>query len=212
MNFLKTCFTVILLFVVTLISAQNFEGVIEFTRTNYYQSTNYRYYVAAKKVRIDELDKEGNVTGTMLVDLTTKKVFGINHKRQLYMEIKSHPSVKDLSKSKVTKTTEKKTILGYNCTKWTVSNDDYKTKATYWVINKANYFFFKQLLTALNRKDKIALYFINIPNNIGYFPINSEEKGFDGKLKAKLSTTKITKKRIDSKMFDIPAGYQKFDN
>ena len=192
--------------------AQSFEGTIEFTRKNYYDETKYVYYVTSSNVRIDELDKDMKVTGTMLVNLKTKSVKAINHDRKLHMEIKSKPSIKDLSKSEIFKTTEKKKILGYDCVKWTVSNPDYKSKAAYWVIEDGSYFFFKQLLTALNRKDKIALYWMQTPENAGFFPIIGEENGFDGKLKAKLSATKMTKKKIDASKFNIPAGYKEFKN
>lgn len=212
MNFLKYTTTTLLLLIVSITTAQNFEGIIEFKRTNYYDETNYIYYVSATKVKIDELNKEGKVTGTMLVDLKTKEVLAVNHERKLYMEIKSKPSVKDLSKSQIFKTTEKKEIMGHSCTKWTVSNPDFKSKAAYWVMDDANYFFFNPLLNALNRKDKIALYFMQIPENIGYFPIVGEEVGFDGKLRSKLETTKMVKKKLDPSTFKIPAGYQKFSN
>ena len=192
--------------------AQNFEGSIEFTRKNYFDETKYVYYVTSSKVRIDELDKDLKVTGTMLVDLKTKNVKAINHDRKLHMEIKSKPSVKDLSNSKIFKTTEKKKILGHSCVKWTVSNPDYKSKAVYWVIEDGSYFFLKQLLTALNRKDKSALYWMQIPENAGYFPLIGEEKGFDGKLKSRLEVTKMTKKKIDADKFKIPTGYKEFKN
>ena len=192
--------------------AQNFEGTIEFTRKNYFDETKYVYYITSSKVRIDELDKDLKVTGTMLIDLKTKNVKAINHDRKLHMEIKSKPSVKDLSKSKIFKTTEKRKILGYNCVKWTVNNPDYKSKAVYWVIEDGSYFFLNELLSALNRKDKLALYFMQIPENAGYFPIIGEEKGFDGKLKSRLETTKMTKKKVDASKFKIPAGYKEFKN
>jgi hypothetical protein len=190
--------------------AQSFEGVIEFKRINYYDETNYVYYVSDTQVRIDELKDKGEVAGTMLVNLKTKEVFAVNHDRKMYMKIKSKPSVKDLSRSEIFKTTEKRNILGFHCTKWTVSNPDFKSKAEYWVIDKGNFFFFKELLTALNRKDKIALYWMQIPENIGFFPILGEEKGFDKKLKTKMVTSKMTKKKIDASKFKIPAGYKKF--
>jgi Domain of unknown function (DUF4412) len=212
MRFIKTLFLGLTLLLTVISSAQNFEGVIELTRTNYYDATNYLYYVSATDVRIDELSKEGDVTGTMLIKLKTKEVIAINHKRKMFMSIKSKPSVKDLSKSKIFKTTEKKEVQGYKCTKWTVSNPDYKSKAEYWVIDKGNYFFFKELLTALNRKDKVALYWMQIPENIGFFPIIGEEKGFDGKLKARLEATKMTRKKVDTNKFKVPAGYAEFKN
>ncbi len=212
MNFLKPIALFLCLIITTLLMAQGFEGTIEFTRKNHFDETNYTYYVTSSKVRIDELNKDGEISGTMLVDLRTKKVIAVNHDRKLHMEIKSKASVKDLSKSEIFKTTEKKVILGHNCTKWTVSNSDFKSKAEYWVIDKGDYFFFKELLTALNRKDKIGLYFMQIPENIGFFPIVGEEKGFDGKLKAKMETNKMTKKKIDANKFKIPDGYAEFKN
>lgn len=210
MNFLKSITISFCLIITTVLMAQSFEGTIEFTRKNHFDETKYIYYITSSNVRIDELDKDLKITGTMLIDLKTKKVIAINHDRKLHMEIKSKPSVKDLSKSEIFKTTEKKKILGHNCVKWTVSNPDYKSKAEYWVIEDGSYFFFKDLLTALNRKDKVALYWMQIPENAGFFPIIGEEKGFDGKLKSKLSATKMTKKKVDASKFKLPSGYKEF--
>lgn len=110
----------------------------------------------------------------------------------------------------VYKTNEKKEIQGYQCTKWVVDNSDFRTKATYWVIDNANYFFFKDLLAALNRKDKIALYFMLIRENAGYFPIMGKEVTYEGKTKDEFITKKITRKKISSDSFKIPAGYKEF--
>ncbi len=210
MNFLKSIALTISLIITTILMAQHFEGTIEFTRKNYFDETKYVYYVTSSNVRIDELKKDGTVAGTMFVDLKTKKVTAINHDRKMYMEVVSKPSTKNMSKCETFKTTEKKKILGYNCVKWTVNNSDYNSKAEYWVIESGNHFFFKDLLTALNRKDKIALYFMQIPENAGFFPIMGEEKGTDGKIKAKMITTKMTKKKINSAKFKIPTGYKEF--
>ncbi|MBL4593717.1 MAG: DUF4412 domain-containing protein [Flavobacteriales bacterium] len=210
MNFLKPITLTLCLIITTIIMAQNFEGTIEFTKKNHYDETKYIYYVTSSMVRIDELKKDGTVSGTMLIDLKTKKVTAINHDRKLHMNIKSKPSVKDLSKCETFKTSEKKKILGYNCVKWTVTNKDMKTKAEYWVIDNGNYFFFKSLLSALNRKDKEALFFMQIPENAGFFPIVGKTTGLDGKLKSKLETTKMTKKKIDANKFKIPTGYKEF--
>jgi len=210
MNLLKTITLAFTLMITSVIFSQGFEGIIEFQNKSYYDETNYIYYISGEQVRIDELDDDGKISGTMLINLSTKKVLALNHSRKLYMEIKSKPSIKNLTNSKIFKTSESKKVLGYDCTKWTVDNPDYKSKATYWVINDANYFFFKQLLSSLNRKDKIALYFMQIPENAGFFPILGEEKGYDGKLKTRLKTNKLTPKKVDQKLFKIPAGYTEF--
>jgi len=212
MNAIKSFTVFLFLIICTTIIAQGFEGTIEFTKQNHFDETKYIYTVSSSKIKIDEFGKKGEVTGTMLVDLKTKKVIAVNHERKLQMEIKSKPSVKDLSNSEIFKTTEKKNILGYECIKWTVSNPDFKSKAEYWVIEKGNYLFFKELLTALNRKDKIALYFMQIPENSGFFPLIGEETTLDGKLKSRLTTTKMTRKKIAASEFKVPAGYKVFKN
>ena len=210
MNSMKLTLLSVCLLIITTLSAQDFEGIIEFRRINYYDTTNYTYHISPNQVKTYEYNKDGKVTGTMLVNLETQKVLAINHARKLYMNIESKPSVKDLSNSKIAKTQQTKKVLGYNCVKWTVDNPDYKSKAEYWVIKEDNYSFFKKLLTALNRKDKIALYFMQIPDNSGYFSIIGEEKGYDGKLRARLETKKIIKKKLSSSTFNIPSGYEEF--
>ena len=117
----------------------------------------------------------------------------------------------NLSKCQTFKTTEKKVILGQKCTKWVVKNSDFKSKGEYWVIDGGNYFFFKDLLSVLNRKDKIALYFMQIPENAGYFPIMGKEIGDDGTVKAELITKKITRKKYSDDFFKLPEGYKKFN-
>lgn len=212
MRYLKSITLTICLIIASVLMAQNFQGTIEFTKKNQFDETNYVYYVSSSMVRIDELEKDGSITGTMLVNLRTKKVTAINHDRKLHMNVKTKPSVKDLSNCETFKTNEKKNILGYDCVKWTVNNPEFKSKAEFWVIEKGDYLFFKDLLTALNRKDKEALYFMQIPENTGYFPIIGQETSYDGKLKSRLETTKMTKRKIDPITFKIPTGYKEFKN
>jgi len=212
MNCIKLTILSVFIIATTALFAQDFEGIVEFRRINYYDTTNYTYHISPKQVKIDEYNDDGKIMGTMLVNLETKKVLAINHARKLYMNIESKPSVKDLSNSKIVKTQQTKKVLGYNCVKWTVDNPDYKSKAEYWVVKESDFSFFKRLLTALNRKDKVALYFMQIPQNAGFFPIIGEEKGHDGKLRARLETKKVIQKKISSSTFDIPAGYEEFKN
>lgn len=211
MKQLKFITTLLLIIFSSLTFAQGFEGKIEFTRKNTFDETNYVYYVSHGHVKIDELNKKGAVVGTMLVDLKTKTTTSINHERKMYMDVKTKPSTKDLSKCQTFKTTEKKVILGQKCTKWVVKNSDFKSKGEYWVIDGGNYFFFKDLLSVLNRKDKIALYFMQIPENAGYFPIMGKEIGDDGTVKAELITKKITRKKYSDDFFKLPEGYKKFN-
>lgn len=211
MKHLKIITTILLVAFTTITFAQGFEGQIDFVRKNTFDATHYTYYVSHGHVKIDELNKDGKVMGTMIVDLKNKSAVSINHERKMYMDIKTKPSTKNMEMCMTFKKNEKKEILGFKCTKWVVKNDTYKTEGVYWVIDDANYFFFNELLNILNRKDKIALYFMQIHENAGFFPIMGKEVGYDGKVKAELVTKKITVKKFDDSFFKLPEGYKKFN-
>lgn len=211
MKYLKHTITLLFVLITSLTFAQGFEGQIDFVRKNAFDATKYTYYVSREHVKIDEINKDGKVVGTMIVDLNKKTAVSINHDRKMYMDVKTKPSTKNMDMCMTFKKNEKKEILGYKCTKWIVKNDTYKTQGEYWVIDNANFFFFKELLDILNRKDKIALYFMQIKENAGYFPIMGKETGYDGKVKAELITKKITRKKLNESIFKIPAGYKKFN-
>ena len=60
-------------------------------------------------------------------------------------------------------------------------------------------------------KDKLSKYFIAIPGNNAFFPVNAVEKNMDGTIKTELKIAKIVKKELSDSIFDIPKDYQKFE-
>lgn len=194
------------------IMAQGFEGTIEFTRKTSIDTTQYNYHVKGHMVRIEELNSNGQIAGIMIVNTKENKSKSLSPDRKLYMELES-PNTKfiTINDSEVKKGKGTKTIAGYKCDEWTVSNKEQNTAITYYVARE-NFDFFEGLLIALNRKDKFATYYQQLPETKNSFPFLAIEKDLStGKEKARLEVSKVTKKAIDPKLFEVPSDYKKFE-
>lgn len=191
--------------------AQSFEGIIEFKKATTTDTTNYVYYVQGNQVRIDEIgSKSHKVEGTFLVDMDTKTMTSLNHDRKLYMD-QATPAAPVLKGTcDVKKGATVKTIQGYKCAEYVVTNNDENTKITYYIA-EGKFAFFDKLLRQLNRKDKSSTYYLQIKDTKNMFPMLSTQTDLSGKEQVKLEVIKITKKVVDPTMFQIPKGYNKFE-
>jgi len=103
-----------------------------------------------------------------------------------------------------------KTIQGYKCQEYIVTNADENTKITYWVAQD-KFTFFEKLLRQLNRKDKSSVYYLLLPDIKNAFPMMSTQTDMTGKPQVTLEVTKITKKEVDASLFKVPEKYNKFE-
>lgn len=192
--------------------AQSFEGTIEFTRKTTIDTTKYTYLVKGNMVRIEEVGSNGQIAGIMIVNTKEKKTKSLSPERKLYMEMESpNSNFLTINGCEVKKGKASKTVAGYKCDEWTVNNKEQNTTITFYLA-KENFNFFDGLLIALNRKDKLATYYQQLPETKGTFPFLAIEKDLTtGKEKARLEVSKVTKKVIDAKFFEIPTDYKKFE-
>lgn len=198
-------------FVAVAASAQTFEGSIEFKKRTAMDTTNYIYYVKGDKIKIDEIGaKSKKVEGSFIINTTSSTMQFISHDRKLYGDQPSGTPNKPAGKCVVTKSGNQKTIQGYKCTEYLVKNTDENTQISFWLA-KGKFDFFDVMLRVLNRKDKFSTYYLEIPNVKGLMPVLAVMSPLDGKEKERLETTKIEKKPVDSKTFEIPTGYMKFE-
>lgn len=189
--------------------AQSFEGSIEFTKTTGPVITNYRYYIKGDRIRIEEISSRGEVQGIMLVDCRDKTVTALSPERKLYMDVPNMRLPKDVE-TQVQKTTDQKTIAGYKCEKWLVKSAAEDRQITYWVAAD-EFNFFIPLLETLNRKDEQAVFFLQIKDAAGVFPMLGVEQKMDGAEVSRLEVTKVTKGVQKATLFEIPAGFNKFE-
>ena len=191
------------------VHAQPFEGVVEFTKTTGPVVTSYKYFVKGDRVRIEEISARGEVQGIMLVDTRDKTVTAISPERKLYMDVPNMRLPKDVVVT-VQKTSEMKDIAGYRCEKWMVKSPKEDRQITYWVAAD-EFSFFVPLLETLNRKDEQAVFFLQVKDNGGVFPMLGVEQKMDGAEVSRLEVTKVTKAAQKPTQFEIPAGYNKFE-
>lgn len=192
-------------------SAQSFEGTIEFKKASTTDTTNYVYTVKGNMVRIDEIGtKSHKVEGSFLIDLDSKTMKFLNHDRKLYgdQNTASAPIIK--GNCVVKKGQNVKNIQGYKCVEYIVTNNEENTQITYYIAD-GKFSFFEKLLRQLNRKEKSAIYFLQITDIKNMFPMLSVQTDLSGKEQTRLEVTKITKKEVDPSLFEVPKGYNKFE-
>jgi hypothetical protein len=209
MKVLTTLTLMASLFVSTAITAQRFEGSIGFTKNIGPVTANYIYHVKDDMIRVEELDETGTIQGIMLVDTKKNTVVALSPERKMYIDVPNRRKSGD-SPTQVTPTGKTQKINGYECEEWLVNSDEDGRKVSYWVA-KNDFDFFVPMLKTLNRKDKMALYYMSLPNADGSFPMKGTEVKSDGMELTRLEVTKVEKSALSADMFKIPDGYTKFE-
>src|SRR5688500_12796690 len=111
-----------------IMSAQSFNGTIEFKQFTTKDTINMIYYVKDKAVKLDQFGKKtGAVEGSFVIDLNANTIKFMNPKRKVWGEHKSDtpPIIKGACESSKTKNT--KTIQGIKCTEYIVKNTEENT-------------------------------------------------------------------------------------
>jgi len=186
-----------------------FQGMIKFTKTIGPVTANYVYYVKGDKVRVEELGDNGEVQGIMIIDTKSNTVKALSPERQMYIDVPNKRPARE-TEVYVQKTGKTETINGYNCSEVKVSGKSDGREVTYWVADD-DFDFFIPMLNTLNRKDKLAVYFMNIPELEGVFPMVGVERKTDGVELSKLQVVEMNKSELDNTMFEIPSNYTKFE-
>ncbi len=192
-----------------------FEGSIKFVQKTLNDTNYYTYHIKGRKVKLDIHENGRNCKGletSMIFDLEKKTIKAINPSRKMYINVPPKPYVEPSNKNfKIIKSKNNKKIMGYKCYQWRVKNVEEKTEIAYWVAED-NFRFFEDLLHLWNRMEKHAVYFLQIPEIDGYFPLLSVERTTLRDQKMRLEVVEIVKKPIDSTIFEIPENYKSYDH
>lgn len=209
MNFKKSILAVASAILVTASSFAQFGGEIEFTKKVGNIEVHYKYFVSGDNVRVEEIT-DGEIEGVQLMDLKANTMLAVSPERKMYMEVPNKRPATDLDVD-VKKTGKTKTINGVKCEQIIVTCADKDRKIEYWVA-KGDYNFFIPMLKTLNRKENQSMFYLEIPGMEGYFPMLSTETTLsDGQTVSVLTAGKITEKKLSGDMFEVPAGFSKFE-
>ncbi len=209
MNFKKSILSVAAAVLFVTSSVAQFNGSIEFTKKVGTIDVNYMYYVSGDNIRIDEIT-DGKIEGYQLINLKTSEFKGVSPDRKMYMDVPNKRPATELN-VKVEKTGKTKEFQGVKCSEIVVTCADKDRKIVYYMA-KGDYNFFIPMLETLNRKENQSMFFLEIPDMKGYFPMKSTEYAIStGAVVSELTAGKITKSKIDAGKFEIPSDFKKFE-
>ncbi|HEU4716865.1 MAG TPA: DUF4412 domain-containing protein [Bacteroidia bacterium] len=204
----KLFFFLLLISVSARISAQNFEGIIEFKKQTGTEVLNYVYYVKGDRVRIDEFTPgTRTVSGSFILDVNKKTMIYLNHDRKLW-GTRQPPAADPVAPAGciASATKNSKTLFGYKCTENIVKNVSDSTQISYWVAN-GHFAFFTPMMKLLNRQEKFSTYFFAMTLKDGAFPFLAVESDLNGKEISRLEVTRFEQKTLDAGLFSTPKDY-----
>ena len=206
------CITVFTAFLCILnLSANGFEGNITIVKQTFYDTTYYTFTVKERLVRIDEKNVNHQIMQSLIIDLQNKKITALSPSQKLFTNIQkfSHTpnSQKDFT---VVKSENYKYIDGQKCFLWRVRNPNLNMEMSFWVF-ESDFSFYNEVISLLGQTEdysKYCLYFDQIPNSQGYFPMLMVEKTLLRDERMKVSVQQINRKKVDSRSFLIPSEYK----
>ncbi|PIP53877.1 MAG: hypothetical protein COX07_08380 [Bacteroidetes bacterium CG23_combo_of_CG06-09_8_20_14_all_32_9] len=194
---------------------KQFEGSIRFIQENLDDTLYYTYYIKDYMVRLDvqenckDYEKTDNY---LLFDLNNGTITAIKPSQKMFINVPPKPYIDSKDQNyQIIKTNNNKKIQGYKCYQWRVKNKYQNTEISYWVAQD-NFNFFEDFLRLWNRSEKHALYFLQIPDATGFFPMLSEERTILREQKMTLRVTEVVKKDLNQTIFVIPKEYKSYEH
>jgi len=210
MKLYKYLLTSLFLLFLSLSSFANpFEGIIYFQKSDEKQVNFFRYYVKGDKVRIEDVDENGELNGILLIDMSKVSLKMLSCSAQLYIDVPISEQV-ETPKVKITRTGEMKMVVGKECEKWKIIDTEKFSSFEFWV-NEGNYPFLTPMLRMLNRNDNIALAWVSLLVGDNYFPFEGIEYSSTGKEITRLQVIDIKEVELKDDLFDIPSNYSLFE-
>ncbi len=203
---------IVLLFYILFTPVENnnnegFEGQIQLKKKSFYDTSFFSYYVKDNMMRVEEYKGNNQLLYSIIIDLEKERVVVLNPEMKAYKVSRPNTFKKyDNNSFEIKKTPYRKKINGYVCYQWRVRNKKMNTEITYWVTNQ--YFdSYHDFLRVLNKTENSFHYFLQIPENEGYMPIQTVERTLVRHERARYVVTSVNQKDLNNSLFDIPEDY-----
>ena len=206
------CFMVFIIFwFIENSKANGFEGNITLVKQTFYDTTYYTYSVRENLVRIDEKNTKFQIMQSLIINLQDKKITALSPTQKLFTTIQTVSRSSILQKDfTVIKSEDFKVIDGQKCYLWRIRNPNLNIEISFWVFG-SDFGFFNQVIDILSCTEdysKYCLYFDQIPDSQGFFPMLMVEKTLLRDEKMKVSVQSIDRRKIDRRLFMIPNEYK----
>lgn len=194
-----------------LVQAQDkFEGKVVFEAYDSGQSQKINYLVKDKKFKIESPETGQMGNGSMIYDAEKNVMYIIMNEQKMYMEmpvdISEEMTNKETDKMEYfTKTGETKDISGYTCEKFIFKDENGEGAA--WMTKELGSFMMfgdpEKMENASGWQKEIM--------GAGYFPMLVESMNSAGEFVPVFKVLELVPMNLDKDMFEIPAGFTKFD-
>jgi hypothetical protein len=188
----------------------DFEGIIRVVKSNKTDTVTLIFMIKDNKVRIDELNKQGQTKKSTIVNIGTPEIYYLKPDKKLYTKITSYRLKESLDTSRILlKTGNYKNILGKKCYQWRLKIPDINTEICYWVSSESYPQFYAILsLIDVNLTEK---YFLEIKDSKNVFPMLIVERSLLREWKSQIEVTEIKPMQLDNHIFEIPKNYTFFE-
>lgn len=196
--------TILFLICLTSITAQNFEGIIEFKLQEGTKQETTVWYVKGDMVRIDEFEPGTRILkGCYLINTKENSAKYLDHKAKSWTAViitqEQRPS------SAVEETDSTMEFHSYKATKYNVKTDS--LQMSYW-LNRGKFGFFTPALAFIAHKNVYYKYFWHLPSTDNAMPMLVTKKNSSGAETGRLEVIRIDKRVIDANLFNVPVGYK----
>jgi len=191
----------------------SFEGEVDMkmTHDNADKSTIMQYYVKGHRMRTQVEGKDG-YSGGGIYDWQSHEMIVIMDKQKMYMVSQLHPEKFTYGKDhhfKMTKTGNTQEILGYNCREYDYTSDDNNGKI--WFASGIGNWWGAEMAAQSDKLPPEQRAIVSMVVAQKLFPMKFETTDKSGKVKGGMEVVKVEKKSVSSNLFEVPAGYKKFD-
>ena len=201
------CVAVAVLGLSSLLRAQTFEGVVEYSVTTERGTMPMKYMKKGDNVRV-EMEGPQGMKATILINEKDNKSVMLMDQMKMYMKMPTPPMGDSTApKPEITKTGKSQKLLGYDCQQYIVKEGNQATEV--WITKDLGPF--QMFRMGGPRGQSNAEAWQKAIGNEGGFPLLATTKEGDEQL-SKMEATKVEKTSLDDALFKIPDDYKPMDS
>jgi hypothetical protein len=200
MKAIKPVYLLILIFLGTVTFAQEvFEGKVVFNVEEKGNKQVMDYYAKNEKYRMEMPDKGGII----LFNKKKLKMYVLMEDQKMYIESDMFPLSTTGDGGSISKTSETKNILGYDCEKFVFEQKDMKGEA--WMTKELGTFMF-----FIEEQKEMPSWQSEIVD-AGYFPLQVTQHDERRNVTSVYDVKEVTPMKLSDDLFEVPQSYNKLD-
>ncbi len=190
------------------VTAQDFEGIIEFKKQEGKVVENTVWYVKGDLVRIDEFEPGSRMLkSATILNLKDSSITYLDHQSKTWSRVKNHLVVAGAPVNfSVTETKNTKELHTYKTTESVIKTGGDST-FSYWT-NTGKFGFFRTALYLYGPRNSYLEYYWMLKPKDNSMPMLVTKQNLKGEETGRMEVTRIEKRTVDEKLFGVPADYK----